>query len=155
MFRPVAQLAERRSPKPQVGGSIPSWPANYLIIMKNTEYSRMKFNELMPWLAIVLITAAAFFGTYYFHFSAPIKALIWIGWLVLTLVFSFLTAEGKQVFSFAKEAKLELQKVVWPNRQETIQTTSIVMVMVTITGFVLWGIDSGMLWAIGKITHLG
>ncbi len=25
--RPVAQLAERRSPKPQVGGSIPSWPA--------------------------------------------------------------------------------------------------------------------------------
>ena len=26
-FRPVAQLAEQRSPKPQVGGSIPSWPA--------------------------------------------------------------------------------------------------------------------------------
>ena len=26
--RPVAQLAERRSPKPQVGGSIPSWPAS-------------------------------------------------------------------------------------------------------------------------------
>ncbi len=25
--RPVAQLAEQRSPKPQVGGSIPSWPA--------------------------------------------------------------------------------------------------------------------------------
>src|SRR5207302_88495 len=25
--RPVAQLAERRSPKPQVGGSSPSWPA--------------------------------------------------------------------------------------------------------------------------------
>jgi hypothetical protein len=28
--RPVAQLAEQRSPKPQVGGSIPSWPANTL-----------------------------------------------------------------------------------------------------------------------------
>ena len=54
-----------------------------------------------------------------------------------------------------KEAKIELQKVVWPTRQEAVQTTSIVMVMVTITGFVLWGIDSGMLWAIGKITHLG
>ena len=27
--RPVAQLAEQRSPKPQVGGSIPSWPAIY------------------------------------------------------------------------------------------------------------------------------
>jgi hypothetical protein len=30
VYRPVAQLAERRSPKPQVGGSIPSWPANQL-----------------------------------------------------------------------------------------------------------------------------
>ena len=29
-FRPVAQLAEQRSPKPQVGGSIPSWPATLL-----------------------------------------------------------------------------------------------------------------------------
>ena len=148
-------MAEWRSPKPQVGGSIPSWPANYLKIMKNALNSRIQFNELLSWLAIVFITAAAFFGTYYFHFSSPIKALIWIGWLVLTLFFGFFTTKGEQVFSFAKEAKIELQKVVWPSRQETVQTTSIVMVMVTITGFVLWGIDSSMMWAIGKLTHLG
>ena len=148
-------MAEWRSPKPQVGGSIPSWPANYLKIMKNTEDSRMKLNERIAWMAIVLVTVASFFGTYYFHFSAPIKALIWIGWLVLTLFLGFLTAKGYEVYLFAKEAKIELQKVVWPTRQEAVQTTSIVMVMVTITGFVLWGIDSGMLWAIGKITHLG
>ena len=29
MCRPVAQLAESRSPKPVVGGSSPSWPARY------------------------------------------------------------------------------------------------------------------------------
>ena len=28
--RPIAQLAEQRSPKPQVGGSSPSWPAKLL-----------------------------------------------------------------------------------------------------------------------------
>ena len=33
-LRPVAQLAERRSPKPQVGGSIPSWPARYPLVRK-------------------------------------------------------------------------------------------------------------------------
>ena len=148
-------MAEWRSPKPQVGGSIPSWPANYLNNMKNTRDSRIKLNEFLSWFAIALITTAAFFGTYYFNFSAPIKALIWIGWIVLTLFFGFFTAQGKQVFIFGQEAKLELQKVVWPSRQETIQTTSIVMIMVATTGFILWGIDSGMLWAIGKLTHLG
>ncbi len=148
-------MAERRSPKPQVGGSIPSWPANYLNNMTNIMYSTPKFYGIMSWLGMMLVTAGAFFGTYYFHFTAPILALIWIGWLVLTLTLGLFTEQGKQVFSFAKEAKIELQKVVWPTRQETIQTTSIVMVMVTVTGFVLWGIDSGMLWAIGKITHLG
>jgi hypothetical protein len=30
-IRPVAQLAEQRSPKPQVGGSIPSWPAIFAV----------------------------------------------------------------------------------------------------------------------------
>jgi preprotein translocase subunit SecE len=115
----------------------------------------MKINELMSWLAIVLITIAAFLGTHYLQNSAPIIALIWIGWFVSTLVLCFFTEKGKQVFLFAKEAKLEMEKVVWPTRQETIQTTTIVMLMVGITGFVLWGIDSGMLWAIGKITQLG
>ena len=123
--------------------------------MNNIQKPKMKLQDIMSWLAIALITVAAFFGTYYFHFSGPIKALIWVGWLVLTLTLGFFTVPGKQVFSFAKEAKLELQKVVWPSRQETIQTTSIVMIMVAVTGFILWGIDSGMMWAIGKITHLG
>lgn len=81
--------------------------------------------------------------------------MIWIGWFVLTLVFSYFTPQGKQVYLFSKEAKVEIEKVVWPSRQEAIQTTSIVMIMVTVTGFVLWGIDSGITWAIGKITHLG
>ena len=109
----------------------------------------------MAWLAIVLVTIAAFFSTYYFHLSAPIMALVWIGWLVSILTFGFLTPQGKKVYLFTTEAKIELEKVVWPTRQETIQTTSIVMIMVTVTGFVLWGIDSGMMWAIAKITHLG
>ncbi len=115
----------------------------------------MNIKEIALWIGLLLITILAFFGTYYYDFSAPIKAIIWIGWFVVAVVLGFFTSKGKEIFAFAKDAKIELQKVVWPTRQETIQTTSIVMVMVTITGFVLWGIDSIMMWAIAKLTHLG
>jgi len=107
------------------------------------------------WFGIILVTAAAFSFTYGFNFSAPVKVIIWIGWLVLSGLLGFFTSQGQQVFAFGNEAKIELQKVVWPTRQETIQTTSIVMIMVTVTGFILWAIDSGMMWVIAKITHLG
>ena len=33
-YRPVAQLAERRSPKPKVGGSMPSWPAKKNLVVE-------------------------------------------------------------------------------------------------------------------------
>lgn len=115
----------------------------------------MNIKEVGLWTSIVLIALLAFWATYYFNFSGPIKAIAWLSWFILTALLVFFTAIGKSILSFANEAKIELQKVVWPTRQETIQTTSIVMVMVTIAGFVLWGIDSGMMWIIGKLTHLG
>jgi len=117
--------------------------------------SKMKFQEILAWLGVAVITIAAFLGTYYFHVAGPILALVWISWLVLTLALVYFTTPGQQAFLFAQEAKVELEKVVWPSRQEATQTTFIVMIMVTVTGFVLWGIDSGMMWAIGKITQLG
>jgi preprotein translocase subunit SecE len=48
-----------------------------------------------------------------------------------------------------------LRKVVWPSRQETIQTTSIVMIVVAVTSLLLWAVDATMFWFIAKVTHLG
>lgn len=115
----------------------------------------MKSKEILLWTAIGILTVAALVGTYAFNLSAPIIALIWLGWFLPSAAFFYFTEKGRQTFSFAKEAKLELDKVVWPTRQETTQTTLIVIVMVSVTGFVLWGVDATMMWAIGKITQLG
>ena len=123
--------------------------------MKNLNNSKINFKDLILWIGIALVAILAFFGTYYYNFTGPIKALIWLGWFVLTALLGFFTTQGQKVFEFSKEAKTELLKVVWPTRQETIQTTSIVMIMVAVTGFVLWGIDSGMVWIIAKLTRLG
>ncbi|MDF1757867.1 MAG: preprotein translocase subunit SecE [Legionellaceae bacterium] len=117
--------------------------------------SNLKLVEVAAWLGVVVVTIASFLGTYLGNLSGPIISMIWIGWVVATFTLFYFTEKGKQCYAFTKDAKLELEKVVWPSRQETTQTTFIVMIMVTVTGFVLWGIDSGMMWTIGKITQLG
>ena len=123
--------------------------------MKSSDENQNKLKDILSWLVVAILTATAFFCTYYYTFSGPIQSILWLAWFLLSLGFAYFTTTGKQVFQFAQESKVELLKVVWPTRQETIQTTTIVIVMVTLTGFILWGVDSIMMWAIAKITHLG
>ncbi len=40
-----------------------------------------------------------------------------------------------------REARTELSRVVWPSRQETIQTTAVVIAMVLFVGVFLWVVD--------------
>ena len=52
-----------------------------------------------------------------------------------------------------KEAWVEVRKVVWPTRQETLQTTLIVMAVVVVVALILWAVDGllgmGISWVIG------
>jgi len=122
--------------------------------MKKIEPKRKNRDGLL-WTGVALATVAAVLSVYFFHITGPLKVLVWLVWLVTSLSLAFFTDKGRQIIAFSNDAITELKKVIWPTRQETVQTTSIVMLMVGLTGFVLWGVDSVMMWAIGKITHLG
>ena len=65
-----------------------------------------------------------------------------------------LTSKGQEFIAFAKEAKLEVRKVVWPTRQETVQTTFIVMIATVITALILWGLDGALFRIVGFLTGL-
>ncbi len=123
--------------------------------MKNKTEPKKNTHDILLWVSVAFVTAVAFALTYLLHLTGPLKVLAWLVWLVASLALAFFTTKGQAAFVFIKEAKVELKKVVWPTRQETVQTTSIVMLMVGVTGFMLWGVDSVMMWAIGKLTHLG
>lgn len=89
------------------------------------------------------------------YFTAQILAIRLTVGLVLTLIIGFIaikTEKGGKALNFLKEAQIELRKVVWPSRQETVQTTLIVVVMVVVVAFFLWGVDSTLLWLIGLLT---
>jgi len=66
-----------------------------------------------------------------------------------------LTALGQRLVSFSRESRVELRKVVWPTRQETIQITLIVLVLVFLIGLFLWLVDSLLFWGVQMITGQG
>ena len=64
----------------------------------------------------------------------------------------FLTTEkGRSTAGFLQEARLELKKMVWPTRIETLQTTLIVLVTVIIVALFLWAIDLFLGWFMGLV----
>ena len=165
IFRPVAQLAERRSPTPQVGGSIPSWPAKVLkrwFSLVSTKVDlrqdRRKVWTLdhLKWSIFCVGLAAALFGYYTFsNISIYIRASVLILILLALAVLVSNTVKGRFVWHFFQDAKKEIRMVIWPSRQETIQTALMVMLVVAIMGLILWGIDLILFRIISAIMKFG
>lgn len=65
------------------------------------------------------------------------------------------TESGRNVWSFGRGATVEIRKVVWPSRKETVQTTLMVLVMVVIVGIILWIFDIFVAWGVGYLTGQG
>jgi len=89
-------------------------------------------------LLAVAILVAAVLGFYYFE-SAPL-ALRSLGVLValgLAAVVALQSMQGQSIWKFIQAARIELRKVVWPTREETIQTTVAVLIFALIGGTLL------------------
>jgi len=50
----------------------------------------------------------------------------------------------EKVKQFLKEVKIELKKVVWPTRKDTIASTSVVIILVFIIAIFLGLVDFGL-----------
>jgi preprotein translocase subunit SecE len=59
------------------------------------------------------------------------------------------------LWQFAGDARTEVRKVVWPTRQETMQTTLVVIVMVLILGIILWLFDMMLMGILRFLTGQG
>lgn len=68
---------------------------------------------------------------------------------------SLRTSWGKKARAFFDSSIVELKKVVWPTRKETIQSTMAVVAMVFVVGLLLWGLDAIIFKIIAKIIGQG
>ena len=93
----------------------------------------------------VLIVAGGIGGFYYFDDKpALVQVAVMLAAVVLAVIFAAQTESGRGAWEFFKGARLELRKVVWPARKETMQVTLIVFVIVILVAIYLWVIDWGL-----------
>jgi preprotein translocase subunit SecE len=97
--------------------------------------------------------AAAIGGFYYFEDQATwVRVIALLVAAGLSGLIALQTAMGKAAWEFRREAIIEVRKVVWPTRKETVQTTMVVLVVVIIMALLLWALDSLLAWAVRYLT---
>jgi len=118
--------------------------------MSQAEVTRSFGEKIRWWLAIAAVIAGVA-GNLYFEdeFAQIIRVLITIGGLVLGALIASTTEKGRNFFTFIKSSNIERQKIVWPTRNETLQTTLVVIVVVIIIGLFLSLVDFFFSWLVG------
>jgi preprotein translocase subunit SecE len=124
---------------------------------KNVAKSQKKSGstlDVVKWLFVILLICAGLVANSYYQNQVAwaLRAAGGIVVAAIAIAVALQTVQGQSAWNFIKGARVELRKVVWPTRQETLQTTLIVVLMVVVTALILWGLDSVFLWGVGWLT---
>jgi len=108
--------------------------------------------DFAKWIIVAALLALGVYGNS--HFSAQPVFLRALGLIVIAAVALFVaynTEKGAGLWSLVQGSVVELRKVVWPTRQETNQTTLIVIAVVIFMSLVLWALDTALGFFASKI----
>ncbi len=109
--------------------------------------------DWLKWFVVLFLLVAGIVANYYYSTQPwPLRVLGWLFLLAIVSAVASQTVLGKAAIAFARDSKVELRKVFWPTRQETVQTTLFVAAMVVVLAIILWGADSVLMWLIGWLT---
>ncbi|WP_440997123.1 preprotein translocase subunit SecE [Arhodomonas sp. SL1] len=107
-------------------------------------------------LAAVALFLAGVAGFYWFgEFSVLYRALALVLVAAVAAAIALTSERGRAAWAFARDARQELRRVVWPTRQETLQTTLIVIAMVLLVAVLLWLLDMFFLWGVEALVRPG
>ena len=105
-------------------------------------------------LTVAMLFLAAGVAGYYVLTGQPelwrvLAILLGLGLAVAT---AMQTPTGRSAWVFVKESRVELSKVVWPTRKETVQTTLVVILLVILVALFLWIVDLGLIKGVSMLT---
>jgi preprotein translocase subunit SecE len=110
--------------------------------------------DAVKWVVVSALVVVAIWGNSFYADVSPLYRALGIVALAIVAAFVGLqTEQGRAFNQLRKDAFVEMRKVVWPTRQETVQTTLIVLVFVVIVALILflmdWVLKGLVSWVIG------
>jgi len=117
--------------------------------IENNEGDKIKL------IGAAVLGLAGLFAFYYFaDQSLLMRTLMLLIVAAFVVYLVYMTAKGKRTAAFFRDSRTEVRKVVWPTRQETMQTTLTVFIIVIIVGILLWLFDSLLSYLFKLITGI-
>ena len=121
----------------------------------NPEIGRAPANAALDTAKLVLATIVAAGGivAFYWFSAMPVwqRMLMVAAGAVIGVLLAFTTQPGRELWAFVDGSRIELRKMVWPTRQEAVQTTLILVVFVVVLGVVMLLIDMSLAWAVERL----
>ena len=112
-------------------------------------------SDIVLWILAALVLGAGLYGFVYFEGQAMtlIRVIGLVAAVGVALAIASRTAKGREGFAYVREVDVERRKVVWPTRQETVQTTLIVFAVTVVVAIILFIMDTAfgglVRWLIG------
>ena len=120
---------------------------------KQIENLKSSSDQWKTILAVLILVAGL--ALYYLNplgFNTLTKVLVTLVISVLAVTVFIKSNQGERFVHFLKETRIELRKVVWPTREETLKTTGIIMIAVVIVAIFLWIVDAFFTWGVQSIS---
>ena len=112
--------------------------------------------DFFKWLLVVLLLGVGIVSFYYFaEHSLLLRVLGLLLVMGIAVLIASTTTKGRSTLKFLRDSHLEVRRVVWPTRQETVQMTGVVFVMVVLVALIIWLVDSFLFWLVRLLTGQG
>ena len=102
-----------------------------------------KDTALMTLSVVVLIAGIVAFY-WYDELALPFRVAMVVAGLAAGAGLMWFTWYGREFWQFAQASRIELRKVVWPERDETVKTTYVVFGFAVVMGLFFWLLDMGL-----------
>lgn len=105
--------------------------------------------DRIKWFTVIAIVVAGIVGNWWFgDINVFYRALALVAMALLAGFILFQTEKGRNLWVLMRDARSEVRRVIWPTRQETLQTTLIVIVLILVFALILWALDSLLSWIV-------